>query len=113
MLHQIQLNNSSQSKKIISAKPFHKIQFIKIVQNNLIDRDEPKGLRFTLKSDVFRYTCFSFQHPVLQRFNCFDVLDQFEIPKAKDRQFLEELTISCEGIEFDNETVIDILVDLN
>lgn len=113
MLYQFQLNKFGQHKRILSAKPFQRIQLLRIVPNNLIKGEEPKGVRFTLKSEGFQYDCFSFQHPVLQSFNCFDVLEQFEMPKAQERQFLKELTIRCEGIEFDNEAAIEILVDAN
>jgi hypothetical protein len=110
MLQNIILHSSRQSATIQTPDTFQSIQLVNIFSNEQLQGPAPKGLRFSLKNDCEINDCFSFQRAGKLYFNCFEIMSQFD--GCNSSTLLNELTISCEGIEFLSTTEINITIHI-
>jgi hypothetical protein len=110
MLHNIILHSGRQSATIQTPNSFQSIQLVDIFSTELQQDPAPKGLRFSLKNDCEIHDCFSFQRAGELYFNCFEIMSQFD--GCNNSNLLNELTISCEGIEFLSTTEINITLHI-
>jgi hypothetical protein len=111
MLQNIILHPKQQRATIQNLSSTKSILLVNVFSNQPLQGAAPKGLRFTLKDDCNRYDCFSFQHPGELYFNCFEILSQLD---GRDTSILlDELTISCEGIEFSASAEIHISLKIS
>ena len=111
MLQNIILQSNRHSATIKNSSSFKSIQLVNIFSNKPLLGAAPKGLRFTLNDDCNTYDCFSFQRPGELYFNCFEILSQLD---GRDTSILlDELTISCEGVEFSASTEINITLEIS
>lgn len=110
MIKNIILNNKTKSISIKSDNHFNFIRSVDIHSSFPLLDEGPKGLRLTLKNNSKEFDCFCWQTPGESNFNCFDILNQFE--ETNTTTLINELLISCEGINFSNLTEINIKLEI-
>lgn len=116
-IHLFKLNKQSQKIILASDTEFTKIKMLELVSNKLNNSNAPLGIRWSIICNKNQYNCFSWQYPETLEFNCFELMsvccnidNALTINNIANQK--SELHISLEGELIDEDTIIDIKLEV-
>ena len=115
--HLFKLNKQSPKIILASETGFAKIEMLEVVSNKLNNSNAPLGIRWSIVCNKNQYNCFSWQYPETLGFNCFELMSvccniDNALPINDITNQKSELHISLEGELIDEDTIIDIKLEM-
>jgi hypothetical protein len=115
--HLFKLNKQSPKIILASDAGFKKIEMLEVVSNKLNNSSAPFGIRWSIICNKNQHNCFSWQYPNMLEFNCFELISVCSnidntLSKNDITNQKSELHISLEGELIDEDTIIDIKLEM-